>query len=352
MKTQLTFEQAFYGNDRSGYHILGNSDPAYSDAIERICGAIGTPDGFSEVSPFLISTTSGGMLVMICGRMGAPDSSNRKTLFFHALYASQTLCENAGINAFRLLRAGKFAESPEPNCGQVTMEFAQDDPKSASPPFTWDGEKLALICKAPANDRMEALLGDKAACVSWASFTFAPLADFRIYAISEYVSTPEDRVCRDTNGKALFQPNQQKNTPTMKNRPSENSGSIPQPTKHNHILAIFGILLGISVALNIILIVKPDLVSRPSASQASENTSIARPQPNTKISDPMQELRDKFAEENRIDWEKDIEDSKNITIKTKFNNELSQEKPFLIKLKYYVDFLNQNVLAKPNEAEK
>ena len=233
------------------------------------------------------------------------------------------------------------------------MEFAQDDPKPASPPFTWDGEKLALICKAPANDRMEALLRNKADRVSWASFTFAPLTDFRIYAISEYVSTPDDRVCRDTNGKALFQPNKQKNSPSMKNRPSENSGSIPQPKKNDHTAALLlGILLGISVALNILLLVRPDLVSRSSTSQPPENTSVVRPRPNTMISAPMQELRDKFAEENRIDWEKEIEDSKNITIKTKFNNDLSQEKPFLTKLKYYVDFLNQTILANPNEAEK
>lgn len=351
MKTQLTFEQAYYGNDLSGYHLLGNSNPAYSAVIERICGSIGTPDGFSEVSPFLISTVSGSMLVMICGRMGALDSSNRKTMFFHALYAPLSQCESADINAFRLLRMGKFAEKPESACGRVTMDLEADDTKPDSPPFSWNGEKLALICKSPANARIEALLGDKTNRVSWASFTFAPLPDFKLYAISEYVSAPDDRVCRDANGKVLFQPHEQNRTPSM-NRPPEKRDVVTQSPKGNHASAILGILLAISVALNIALIVKPDLLSGANASRTSDPASGVQSQPNRKNVDPLQELRDKFPEENRIDWEKEKADAKNGFFFDRVHDEKAREYPFFSKIEYYVHFVNQTILANPKEASK
>lgn len=352
MKIQLSFEQAFYGNDRSGYKVLGNSNPAYSDAIETICSSIGTPDGFSEVSPFLISTISGNMLVMICGRMGAPDSSNRKTMFFHALYASQTLCEKNDVNAFRLFRAGKFANSPESNCKRILIELDPDDSKPDSlPPFSWNGEKLALITKAPANERMESLLENKVNRVSWASFTFAPLSDFKLYAISEYVSAPDDRVCRDANGKVLYQPDEKHIKSDIKH-PSQKHGNTMQPKKSSHSITLFGILLGISVAMNIMLIAKPDLLSGSNDTNPTENSTRPQSPSSTKDIDPVLKLRNAFVEENRIDWEMESAKKDNRIFFDKLGDPTTPEHSFFSKLEYYVKYLNQNILTNPEEAFK
>ncbi len=352
MKTQLTFDQAFYGNDRSGYQMLGNSNPAYSSVIERICCSIGTPDGFSEVSPFLISTTSGGMLIMICCRMGAPDSSNRKTMFFHALYASQTLCEKNGVNAFRIFRAGKFVKSPETDCKRIMIEFDPVDNKPDSlPPFSWNGEKLALITKAPANERMESLLKDKVNRVSWASFTFAPLSDFKLYAISEYVSSPDDRVCCDANGKVLYQPDEKHIKSDIKH-PSQNHGNTMQPKKSSHSIALIGTLLVISVSLNIILIAKPDLLSGSNDTNPTENSTRPQSLSSTKDIDPVLKLRNAFIEENRIDWEKESSKKDNRIFFDKLGDPATPEHSFFSKLEYYVKYLNQNILTNPEEAFK
>ena len=55
MTDKIWYEQAFYGSGVNGYQVLKNSAPQYDSIIEKICGAIGTPDGFSKMSQFLIN---------------------------------------------------------------------------------------------------------------------------------------------------------------------------------------------------------------------------------------------------------------------------------------------------------
>ena len=251
MGDKIRLQQAFYGCDAGGYRVLGITDRRYFPVVEKLCSGIGTPDGISKVSPFLLSLPVQDMLFMACCRLGASDAAGRQTLFFHLFYGPQEECRLSGVNAFTLFRGGLFAELPNDECPPIEIDANGVTSPVTTAPFIWSGNDLAIISESPQNDLLEALLGDQVFTAPWASFAFTPLSNFKIYAISKFVATPVGRECRDPAGKIIVEaPPPPPNPPEIhQDKSSAHEGVyIRRPRRW---VAILLVLLAISVAGNI-----------------------------------------------------------------------------------------------------
>ena len=100
----MVLEQLFYGRGERGYAILGNSPGAanFTERVDFLCGAVGTPNNDYRGAPFLLSVPEKNGVIMICGRRGMPDSMGRETLFFHALVADKAAMSDANADAASL----------------------------------------------------------------------------------------------------------------------------------------------------------------------------------------------------------------------------------------------------------
>lgn len=356
MKKTINLEQAFFGSDREGYHVLGISEPSFSQTIERICSAVGTPDGFSEVSPFLISCPEGANLFMICCRLGNLDSSGRRTLFFHALWAKRSECEANGVNASVLLRGNVFVGAPTKECLPLSFDCGES---SRSPEtkrtFPWHGEPLTILNDAPCNDLLEALVGQKSTSIPWASFSFSELPEFRIYALSKFVLPPSDRDCCDVSGR-IFSKAQAKALPA-----DERGKTLPASAGGKTAGKFLPVVLIISLILNVFLCYY--LISRPAcgiARTAFPPTQVSgadQKKPSAKAvrrSGPSEEdvrkkvlsqLAAEFPDSARIrDLKTEI---KGTVLEEAFNGALPKESVVFKKMIQYVDFVNNAILNIP-----
>lgn len=185
----MKLDQIFYGNAGSGYKVLGASDASLADKAAEICRAVGTPDGIAELAPFLISVPVGNKLFAACCRPGRADALGRKTLFFHIIVADCAEASRAGVNAFSLWEAGRFAEN-FPLGGAVAFELERLGDTPADAP-TWDGVPARLPRSRPANDEIRKMLGSRVNACAWATFSFRNLeAPFALYAVSKHIAEP------------------------------------------------------------------------------------------------------------------------------------------------------------------
>lgn len=244
----IKLEQLYWGHDGGRYRLLGASSQAPADEVARFRDRLGTPDGLSEIKPFLLSVPVGDRLIMMCGRQGRRDNIGRKTLFFHALIGNRTECTQHRVNAYSLWEAGLFkaeyvdGTSVEPIWAQDLPEMHA--PGAETPP--WDGQKLAIRSAEPENELVCRMLGTRINDVPWAGFTWNPLDDFPLYAISRYAAMPKDRPCHDLKKTADARPEPaplKPSTPDLVNGEKMKRGS-------NFSVILLSILLIVSLGFN------------------------------------------------------------------------------------------------------
>lgn len=242
----VELEQLFWGHDGARYRLLGASSQTHAGDVDRIRDKLGTPDGLSELKPFLVSVPAGDLLIMMCGQRGKPDNIGRKTLFFHTLIGDREECVRHHVNAYSLWQAGYFkSECPDSAAVEALSvpQLPETTGSNAEPP--WDGEKLAIRSNAPENESLCRMLGDRINDVPWAGFTWNPLDDFQLYAISRYTEPPTDRPYREGNKETRPSP-----VKASSGYPASVSGEA-KDGKMKTVAVILGILLLISLGFNV-----------------------------------------------------------------------------------------------------
>lgn len=243
----IQLDQAFFGNAQSGYRLLASTDNRFSTDVANYCNAIGTPDGFSEIEPFLFSVPRNNVLMMFCCQPGQPDASGRKTLFVHAIIVEREKADAFNINAYSLYEAGFFSKSLFPNCRPIELDKALKQTVKVLSPFAWNGESLAIISGKPETELIRGLLGHSINTISWSSFSYQPLVDFRLYVISKYINRPSDRKCILPSGEIL--PQGMRETSSQKSNQDHSVSTTSKNEKHR----IARILLVLSVLVNLAL---------------------------------------------------------------------------------------------------
>ena len=349
MPENIWFEQAFYGSGINGYQVLKNSASQYDALIEKICGAIGTPDGFSKVAPFLINYPHGDKIFMACGVAGPPDRYNRKTLFFHVIYGDAKKSIENNINIFALWRKGLFAGKLPETCGKIAIAPQEQPASVGRAPFIWNKHDLAIQCTSPQNELLEQLLGKEVNQYPWASFSFAPLAGFKLYAISEYAATPLNITCCDTQGNIVQNPNriQEKK---MNDSPRTNPPQYPAGKKSK--TAVLLLLLIISVLGNLFLLWQPTTAPTEKTTSSPVKTEVKTVEKIVAVPAPavdkeklkkefIAELAAKFPDDKRIaDWNQEISPVWAMWLKD--GEDRGQNQYELVqKIKYYIEFTNK-----------
>ncbi len=365
MSENIQFEQAFYGSGVNGYQVLKNTNSQYDNIIEKICGEIGTPDGFSQVSPFFINYPYGEIVFMIYCTPGLPDKYNRKTLQFHIIYGNIQNCLNNDINAFSLFEQGVFSNRLPDICKRLTINSSRIKPHiSGNAPFVWNKKALAIQCDAPQNELLKQLLGENALTYTWASFSFSPLPDFQLYAISKYAQTPNIACC-DTKGDIIHKGDRiQENT-------EYSQMVLPTTTEKNQSnKVIWYIFLCASISLNVFFIYqrvtyKPQVIEKEIVKEipvpGPEQTKIVEkiiqmPSPSVDTArlkrEVLDELANSFPAKYRIkDWDNALSQSKNQLIKDMASDPQAMPYTFLQSIKSYVNFVNNKILNQTSKGE-
>ena len=201
----IKLDQFFYGRDSvKGYRLLASSNSAHNQVVERLCAAVGTPDGMSKMEPFYINHIENGYRYMISVCAGTSDDNGRETLFFHAYAGQHQELIQAGFGIGNLIQENAFSNSYKN--GPVLPASFEETTSSlpwGTTPIVWDKQNLAIQSSKPELPIITGLLKNEIDNVSWASFSFRPLDFCRIYIVSEYVMMPQDRKCVSTEGKTL-----------------------------------------------------------------------------------------------------------------------------------------------------
>ena len=199
----IILQQAFYGREaHGGYKLLASTDVKHNDVIEKLCSSIGSPDGRSIVDPFFVNYIAGNYRYMIRGVIGQPDVSGRETLFFHAYIGKNSELSSEGIGIETLIGINAFL----PQFPDIPILPFRIEGNSFSIPWEnaeiqWNNTDMAIVSNRPKLNLICGILKDKLNTTNWASFSFHPLNDFKVYVISKYAPIqPDDRLCLDEYG--------------------------------------------------------------------------------------------------------------------------------------------------------
>lgn len=303
----IALEQLYWGHDGNRYRSLGASSQANGDVAGRIRDKLGTPDGLSEMKPFLVSVPYEDRLIMICGQRGKPDNIGRNTLFFHTLIGDRAECSRNHINAYSLWQGGYFKSeySGAAQAEPLPVPELPEIPASGAEPPPWDGEKLAIRSSAPENELLYRMLGARINDIPWAGFTWNPLNDFTLYAISRYAEMPKDRPCWDRQQGAAVAARQ--NAPT----PSTPFPREEKREKPGAMLWVLVVLLTVSLAGNAWFIrdrMRNGLGNVPAAMTTQAQKSVPAPvktKPQTAVAKPTFNWKEEIKSANDIKsiWE-------------------------------------------------
>lgn len=312
----IKLHQAFYGRDPSrGYRLLASSNETFNRTAADLCAAVGTPDGISAIEPFYLNFIAGQYRYMIAGRSGKPDEGGRKTLFFHVYIGDHQELRAANFGIGSLIHANAFRSEYEPGpVLETTFEEGSFSLPWGNTPIVLErGEKLAIRSSKPELSLISGILKKSLDETSWASFSYRPLDDFRLYVISEYVALPGDRKCVSTAGTAVG----------GAQRPPQNGSperQIPPPPgcKKSGSGQIWLVLFGLSLAANILLVVallssggKP-VPPPPPRPQGGKNAVEHPRAPAVTREAVIKELRGKFDSRDKLNvpWRKALEGAK------------------------------------------
>lgn len=249
----IKLHQAFYGRDPSrGYRLLASSNETFNRTAADLCAAVGTPDGISAIEPFYLNFIAGQYRYMIAGRSGKPDEGGRKTLFFHVYIGDHQELRAANFGIGSLIHANAFRSEYEPGpVLETTFEEGSFSLPWGNTPIVLErDEKLAIRSSKPELSLISGILKKSLDETSWASFSYRPLDDFRLYVISEYVALPGDRKCVSTAGTAVGGAQR----PPQNGTPERQLPPAPE-CKRSCSGRIWLVLFFLSLAANILLVV-------------------------------------------------------------------------------------------------
>jgi len=268
----ITFQQVFYGHNGTGYGILGTSHPGWGPHVAAICEAVGTPAS-REFQPFLISVPQSGCLIMIRACRGRVDSAGRKTIFFHALIASQKVVEQWGLNVFMLDKKYRvFTDTPVPDPQPFTLQVSEKPVPEQGGNAKGSFAPIVFISSTEETEQVCSFAGEAVNYLKWAGFSFQPLPDFDLYALSDTAAVPHDRIVRDLSCKtltapAVFQKSLSVSSPSpaheeREEKTEEEAFELPKPEpepekekKSNSLLiACENLMLLISLGFNVFLL--------------------------------------------------------------------------------------------------
>ena len=374
---KITLEQLFYGRSERGYGILGSSPGGrvLAARIESLCGAVGTPGADYDGEPILLSVPVGNRIVMLCGRRGEPDSIGRATLFFHALVADKTELSSAGADAFSLFSQGAFlGKMPAEEIDVLCIDIAQRRAEAKATSFDVTFPCVIRSAK-PAPEVTRGVVGENTRDRSWATFAFQPMPDFDVQILPPQVSCPRDLNEYDAAGRLVCSaalsngcakdeiPQKRSNEPPR--HPIEKIVDVPSKNKSS---AMFKLSLFVNVVLIVVCLVP--LASRKTNlfSQGTSTDQIVATNPinGSEKTDPVKltatqksaieeaaikrhisELKGLFPKEMEIpDFEaeaKELPKYADIYDPT-FSDTYKKPKTVLDKLRFYVDFVNKNLL--------
>lgn len=331
----MQLNQIFYGNAGFGYKVLGASDASLSGKAAEICRAVGTPDGISELAPFLVSVPDGEQLFMVCCSPGKADGVGRKTLFFHVLVGNRDEATSAGINAFSLLESKRFSDVL-PGGSILPISVLKLFGESDVP--AWNGVLLRIPRKRPANSEIRQLVGSRVNDVAWATFSFCNLdAPFELYAVSEHVPLPAEK-------------------PTPPPRPDEMNATPPPAKEKKPGVLKTAVCIGLftaSVLLNVLLLTKKEETQERQTDSVENGETITKKEiPD--IESRLKKARDEgfaegFSEGERKGYQKAFAD-----LREKFPKGMRLSKcpsGFNPNATAYVNFVNDNILNDPNQGE-
>lgn len=294
----IKLEQLYWGHDGGRYRLLGASSQAPTDEVAHFRDLLGTPDGLTEIKPFLLSVPVGDLLIMMCGQQGRRDDIGRKTVFFHALIGSKAECTQHHVNAYSLWENGFFkaeyvdGTSVEPISVQSLPEM--HIPEVGIPP--WNGQKLVIRSDKPENELVCRMLGDRINDVPWAGFTWNPLDDFLLYAISRYAATPKDRPCHDQKKTETARP---ETAPIKPSLPDRMKDEKIKPVTHFSVIFLT-ILLIASLGFNALFVWQRHIEKKRLPSMTTVETKNA----GVKSADKSEQLPS--TPKAYFDWEKKI----------------------------------------------
>ena len=270
------------------------------------------------------------------------------------------------MNAFTLLRNNVFIDRVPEQCSQIAVAKSEKLNFTNESPFIWRKTPLAIQCNSPQNELIEQLLGKDANDYSWASFSFAPLPNFRLYAISEYSSTPVNIDCCDVKGNIIQNKEQFKKK--VESEKQQEKTVVEKHKKRNLLLSLFIASLLVNAFLiyqNISLnskavekeIIKEVVKEVPGPVQIKTVEKVVQLPP--KPVDMKKLKRDVIADLKRIfpsqyrikDWNKELSRNENNMLRERFEDANSPQYFFLKQCQIYVDFVNNNILTQLNEGE-
>lgn len=347
--------QAFFGNDRTSYRLLACTEGNYAADIAKWCCAIGTPDGFSTMSPFLFSVPHDNVILMFCCRPGKPDESGRQTLFFHCLFADRQEADQYRLNAFSLWQAGYFSSEVPTPCTPLSLSSPMPaEPQLPRPPFPWNGEPLAIISSKEEMPLLRSLLGTQVNDVAWSGFSFQHVNSFRLYVLSQYVNRPDDRTCVTTSGQRLALQPERHAAPV----PPVPPAPVPSPSSTGKgILCLLILSLLVNVILgyyavpsspkkNITPAHKPDNPPQEKVIATTDNQPPAAATPVITREMVLDELKRQFPKDKIItDLPAVIQTSDRLQMLRDNPIPDSREPGLFPKIETYINFVNHHILT-------
>ena len=339
----IILQQAFYGRDLySGYRLLASTDTRHNKVIERLCASIGTPVGNSIVDPFYINYIENGYRYMIRAVNGNIDDSGRKTLFFHAYVGDHSELTSKKIGIEALIGANAFiSQFTDTPISPLNFEECSYTVPWENTKFHWNNEKIAIVCDHQKLNLICGILRNAINVTNWASFSFRPLNDFKLYAISKYAALlPDDRKCIDEYGN-VYSGSSKPDDENIKN----DAIPIQEPKrKVNKLLLSLSLLflLSISIVINVFwLLKKPEVKEKVVEKIVIKEVPVDRQQ-------VISELRNKFGKNNIIYGNFSEEIRKDPPLKIQYDK---HKKEILIKAGAYVDFVNKYILKEETKNE-
>ena len=375
---KITFEQLFYGRSERGYGILGSSPGgrAFTTRIESLCGAVGTPGADYDGDSFLLSVPVGDRIVMLCGRRGEPDSIGRATLFFHALVADKAELASADADAISLFSQGAFlGKMPAEEIDVLCIDVAQSRAEAKESSFNVTFPCVIRSAK-PVPEVIRGVVGENTLNRSWATFAFQPMPDFDVQVLPPRVSCPRDLNEYDVAGRLVCSAAisngwtkdkvPQKRSYEHPRHPIEKTADVPLKNKSS-------VMFKLSLLVNVVLIIacivllasrKTNLVSQGTSTDQIVatnpiNGSIAKTDPvkltatqksaieEAAIKRHISELKGLFPKEMEIpdfETEAKVLPKYDDIYKPEFSDAFKKQKSVLDKLRFYVDFVNKNLL--------
>ena len=384
MKT-IVLQQFFYGRDvLRDYGMLASSvdDVELVNGVRDTCEAYQSPLAGGLPAPVLMTRVTGRYVLFDCIRNGPKDPAGRGTIFHHVLAAGADALQETGIDAFELFSTGHFSERLPEKVGRI-QPLAVGVKTSKGTPGMDIKFPAAVETDASDIELFRSILGDRSNSMSWATFASRDMPGFELVGVRASTRTSARRWRYDSKLNVLVHPTLDSDPPCPRAPAGVRVPSEPdcasEPMQHPKVTCekAGSSLLRISIVANIILAValilnlshtrseRAQNEHQPSSNNLQEDSSASR-----QIT--IEELRDQFAQkfdECYPDGRLSHEEVQSLTKESGlffdyteegwsrksgaiWQNAHAAERPIVLKVLKYVEFMNNDVLRTNSENKK